>query len=124
MRNMLTAMMAAAVISCAYLTASAMAHPVKRSLTGTASWYGGQFHGRQTANGEKYDMNSLTAAHKTLPFGTKVRVTNRANGKSVVVRVNDRGPYAGDRILDLSRGAAAKVGMLRSGIAKVQVDIL
>jgi rare lipoprotein A len=97
---------------------------VSRSISGAASWYGGKFHGRLTANGERYDMNKLTAAHKTLPFGTKVRVTNRANGKSVVVRINDRGPYVGGRAIDLSRGAATAVGMLHSGVAKVKLDIL
>src|SRR5918995_7022236 len=74
-------------------------------LSGTASWYGPGFHGRTTANGERYNMYELTAAHRSLPFGTKVRVTNRMNGKSVVVRINDRGPYGGGRVIDLSRGA-------------------
>jgi rare lipoprotein A len=95
-----------------------------KSIAGAASWYGGKFHGRRTANGERYDMNKLTAAHKTLPFGTKVKVTNRANGKSVVVRINDRGPFVGGRTIDLSRGAATAVGMLSSGVAKVKLDIL
>lgn len=95
-----------------------------KAIVGSASWYGGKFHGRTTANGEKFNMNALTAAHKTLPFGTKVRVTNEANGKSVVVRINDRGPYAGRRIIDLSRAAAGKVGMMQSGVAKVKLEIL
>ncbi len=93
-------------------------------LAGVASWYGPGFHGRLTANGERYDMNGMTAAHKTLKFGTKVRVTNKNNGKSVVVRINDRGPYAGKRIIDLSKGAANAIGMIASGTASVSVEVL
>ncbi|MBC6717476.1 MULTISPECIES: septal ring lytic transglycosylase RlpA family protein [Aurantimonas] len=96
----------------------------KSAASGSASYYGKRFHGRRTANGESFNMNSMTAAHKTLPFGTKVRVTNRRNGKSVVVRINDRGPYHGGRIIDLSRAAASKIGMIHSGTAKVSLDIL
>ena len=95
-----------------------------KSFSGGASYYGKQFHGRRTANGESFNMNSMTAAHKTLPFGTKVKVTNRSNGKSVVVRINDRGPYVGGRVIDLSRAAAAKIGMLNSGTARVSLAIL
>ncbi len=93
-------------------------------FSGAASYYGKRFHGRRTANGESFNMNSMTAAHKTLPFGTKVKVTNRSNGKSVVVRINDRGPYVGGRVIDLSRAAAAKIGMLNSGTAKVSIAVL
>jgi rare lipoprotein A len=96
----------------------------QRAVSGAASWYGGQFHGRKTANGERFNMNGLTAAHRSLPFGTKVRVTNQKNGKSVVVRINDRGPYAGKRIIDLSRGAAQAVNMIGSGVAKVKLQVL
>ncbi len=96
----------------------------KPSITGSASWYGGKFHGRKTANGERYNQNALTAAHKSLPFGTKVRVTNEANGKSVVVRINDRGPYSGKRVIDLSRAAANAVGMVQRGVAHVTMDVL
>ena len=128
MRLVQRAAVAAMVASCSVFAAGpgvAGEKPkVSRSISGAASWYGGKFHGRLTANGERYDMNKLTAAHKTLPFGTKVRVTNRANGKSVVVRINDRGPYVGGRAIDLSRGAATAVGMLHSGVAKVKLDIL
>jgi rare lipoprotein A len=85
--------------------------------TGQASWYGPGFHGRQTANGERFNTNDLTAAHKTLPFGTKVKVTNEQTGKSVVVRINDRGPYAKDRVIDLSKASAQTIGI--SGVAKV-----
>ena len=97
---------------------------IRQVLSGAASWYGGQFHGRTTANGERYDMNALTAAHRSLPFGTKVRVTNLKNGQSVTVRINDRGPYVGQRIIDLSRGAAQAVNMIRAGVALVKLEIL
>lgn len=91
-------------------------------VNGEASWYGPGFHGNQTANGEIYDQYAMTAAHKTLPFGTQVRVTNLYNGRSVVVRINDRGPYIPGRIIDLSLSAAQTIGM--SGVADVQMDIL
>ena len=91
---------------------------------GTVSWYGGQFHKRPTASGELFNANGLTMAHPTLPFGTKVKVTNLRNGRSVVVRVNDRGPFVGHRIADLSRGAAEMLGMMKRGIAHVRIDIL
>lgn len=90
--------------------------------SGIASWYGGKFHGRKTANGETYNMNALTAAHKSLPFGTKVRVTNTRNGDSVVVRINDRGPFVAGRVIDLSRAAAGQIGV--SGVAPVKLAIL
>jgi rare lipoprotein A (peptidoglycan hydrolase) len=93
------------------------------SQTGEASWYGGKFHGRQTASGEIYDMNQLTAAHPALPFGALVRVTNVGNGKAVTVRINDRMPQSQKRIINLSRRAAEELGMLESGIAIVAVDI-
>ena len=91
---------------------------------GTASWYGPGFVGNTTANGETYDPSQLTAAHRTLPFGTRVRVTNQHNGASVVVRINDRGPYAGDRIIDLSEAAASEIGMRGSGLAEVTLEIV
>lgn len=89
---------------------------------GTASYYGGAFHGRKTASGERYDQNDLTCAHTTLPFSTKVRVTNLQNGRSVLVRVNDRGPFKKGRIVDLSKAAAKKLAMLERGTAKVLVE--
>ena len=92
------------------------------SAIGLASWYGAAFHGRQTANGEIYDMNDLTAAHPTLPLPSYVRVTNLANGRSVVVRVNDRGPFARGRIIDVSKTAAGMLGFERRGTARVKVD--
>tara|TARA_R110000868_G_scaffold368227_3_gene631262 strand:+ start:9401 stop:10078 length:678 start_codon:yes stop_codon:yes gene_type:complete len=92
--------------------------------TGEASWYGPDFHGRLTANGEKYDMDGLTAAHRTLPFNTQVLVENLDNGKTVEVRINDRGPFAKDRIIDLSRGAATAVEMIGPGTARVRIYIV
>jgi rare lipoprotein A len=91
---------------------------------GTVSWYGGKFHQRKTASGEIFDARGLTMAHPTLPFGTKVRVTNLRNGRSVVVRVNDRGPFIGHRIADVSQAAAETLGMLKRGIAKARIEIL
>lgn len=91
---------------------------------GRASYYGGRFHGRTTANGEAFDKNALTAAHRTLPFGSKVRVTNLKNKQSVVVRINDRGPYAKGRIIDLSEQAARKIGMLNAGVVRVKLEQL
>lgn len=91
--------------------------------TGLASWYGEPFHGRKTANGAVYDMNQLTAAHKTLPMPTDVRVTNLENGRSIVVTVNDRGPFVHGRIIDLSRRAAQLLGVIRNGTAKVRVEM-
>lgn len=95
-----------------------------KTQTGYASWYGKQFHGRKTANGEVYDMDAMTAAHKELPFNTRVRVVNLRTGKSVVVRINDRGPFIEGRIIDLSRRAAGKLGMFFTGTMKVRVEIL
>lgn len=92
--------------------------------SGIASWYGPGFAGRLSANGEIFDPNQLTAAHPTLPFNTIVRVTNVNNGRSVVVRINDRGPYIGNRIIDLSAAAADAIGIINSGIGDVDVEIL
>ncbi|NEQ44516.1 MAG: septal ring lytic transglycosylase RlpA family protein [Leptolyngbya sp. SIOISBB] len=94
------------------------------TLYGTASWYGPYFHGRQTANGEIFDENALTAAHKTLPFNTQLKVTNRMNGQSVVVRINDRGPYVGQRSLDLSKAAAHCLGSAQNGVVPYEAVIL
>jgi len=92
--------------------------------TGDASYYASRFQGRPTASGERFDNNQLTAAHRTMPFGTKVRVTNLSNGRSVVVRVNDRGPYARGRIIDLSQAAAKRIDIVRAGVARVRVEPL
>jgi rare lipoprotein A len=91
---------------------------------GFASFYSKQHHGRKTASGEKFNMFNLTAAHKTLPFGTRIRVTNIKNGKSVCVTVNDRGPFVKSRIIDLSFGAAKKLDMVKSGTAKVSLEVI
>jgi len=91
---------------------------------GMASWYGPGFHGRLTANGERYNQGQLTAAHRSLPFNTKVRVTNLRNGQSVVVRINDRGPFSRGRVIDLSAGAARSIGVFSSGVAPVQLEVL
>lgn len=96
----------------------------KPTFTGSASWYGGKFHGRKTSNGERYNQDGMTAAHRTLAFGTKLLVTNRKTGKSCVVKVNDRGPYVGNRVIDLSRGAAKQLNMLSAGVGVVDVLVL
>jgi len=93
-------------------------------MRGRASWYGPRFHGRRTASGERFNASAYTAAHRSLPFGTKVRVTNLSNGRAVIVRINDRGPYAGGRVIDLSKAAAQAIGMLRSGTAPVRIEII
>lgn len=94
----------------------------KFSQTGVASWYGRQFHGRKTASGETFDMNGLTAAHRSLPLNCYIRVTNKSNGKSVIVKVNDRGPFHGNRVVDLSYGAAKQLGITNAGVAKVSIE--
>lgn len=97
---------------------------IANSFGGKASWYGPGFHGRLTANGERFNQNAMTAAHPSLRFGTRVKVTNLNNGRSVVVRINDRGPYAGGRVIDLSAAAARSLNMINSGVAPVEVTIL
>ncbi|MGH6661344.1 MAG: septal ring lytic transglycosylase RlpA family protein, partial [Rhodospirillales bacterium] len=92
--------------------------------TGIASWYGAQFHGRRTANGEPYDMNALTAAHRTLPMPSYVRVTNLENGRSLILKVNDRGPFARGRIIDISRRGSQLLGFHDVGTARVRVQIM
>lgn len=105
----------------AFVAAMILAAP---AMGGTASWYGPGFHGRTTANGERYDQHAMTCAHKTLRFGTRVKVTNLRNGRSAVCRVNDRGPYARGRVIDVSRGMAERLGMIRSGVVPVSLQIL
>lgn len=106
------------------LASSILILPLLAGETGLASWYGGKFQGRPTANGEIFDTNKLTAAHKSLPFGTMVKVVNSANSKSVVVRINDRGPFVEGRIIDLSRAAAEAIGLTKSGVAEVSLSIV
>lgn len=94
------------------------------TLEGIASYYANDFHGKQTSNGEIFDMNALTAAHRTFPFGTKVRVTNLENNKTVVVRINDRGPFKEERMMDLSMGAAKEIDLIHTGTARVRLEVL
>jgi rare lipoprotein A len=94
----------------------------KLNQSGLASWYGRQFNGRKTASGERFDMNAMTAAHRSLPLACYIRVTNQDNGKSVVVKVNDRGPFHGKRILDLSYAAAQKIGITQRGTGNVTIE--
>lgn len=100
------------------------ATPTLETEVGLAGWYGHPYHGRRTANGEIYDMDRLTAAHRTLPFGTRVRVRNLNNSKAVEVRINDRGPFVPGRIIDLSRAAARSIDMVRAGTARVRIDVV
>ena len=97
---------------------------VAKVITGEASWYGPGFYGNRTANGEIYRQGTMTAAHRTLPFGTKVRVTNLWNGLSAVIRINDRGPFVAHRVIDLGHGAASTLGLISSGIAEVRLEVL
>jgi len=107
-------------------TAPRMSHrePVGSSEIGVASWYGHPYHGRKAANGEKYDMNRLTAAHRLLPFGTRVRVLSLRNARMVEVRITDRGPFVEGRLIDLSRAAARVLGFQRAGLERVRVEVL
>lgn len=115
----LVLLMLSGLVSCRSKT------PVVRSPTyesvGMASYYGKKFHGRKTASGERFNMYAMTAAHKGLPFGAMVRVTHLKNGRSIMVRINDRGPFAKGRIIDLSYAAAKRLGMLAQGVAKVRL---
>ena len=97
---------------------------IARSFGGKASWYGPGFHGRLTANGERYNQNAMTAAHRHLRFGTRVRVKNLNNGRSVIVRINDRGPFIKGRVIDLSAAAARSLNMINSGVATVEITVL
>jgi rare lipoprotein A len=97
---------------------------VVQTVTGQASWYGPGFFGNRTASGEVFRPGTLTAAHRSLPFGTRVRVTNLWNGRSTVVRINDRGPFHGGRIIDLAHGAATELGLTASGVAQVKLEVL
>jgi rare lipoprotein A len=104
--------------------ASAIERGIFAVQEGIVSWYGAQFQDRKTASGERFDAAAMTMAHPSLPFGTHVRVTNLRNGRSVVVRVNDRGPFVGRRIADLSQAAAAEIGMMRKGLARARIEVL
>jgi len=106
------------------LLATAALLGAEPEFEGIASWYGGKFHGRLTSSGEVFDTNDMTAAHRTLPFGTMVKVTNLDNGRSAVVKINDRGPFVEGRIIDLSRSAAEEIDMLGQGVARVSLEIV
>jgi len=112
------------VSGCAGLTKGQADLDIGMKERGIASWYGDDFHGWVTASGEIYDMHTLTAAHRTLPLGTIVRVTNVVNGRNVVIRINDRGPYVNGRILDLSYAAAKRLDMLHDGISAIQLEVV
>ena len=116
-----------AVLAALFLSASGMAEArTQKAFTqnGTASWYGAWHHGKVTANGESYDMFAMTAAHKTIPLGSLVKVTRKDNGKSIVVRINDRGPYKKRRIIDLSYAAAKSLGMKKKGVSRVTIEVV
>ena len=112
------------IILCLYSCCCLFGTRAGASEVGIASYYGEGFQGRQTASGEVFDQRKLTCAHRELPFGTRLRVTNLENDKSVVVRVNDRGPWVSGRIIDLSYAAAKQIGMLERGLVKVKVEIV
>ncbi len=101
---------------------SMLATTAASAACGHASWYGPGFHGRTTANGERFNQGAMTAAHKTLPFGTKLKVTYKRTGKSVIVRINDRGPFIRGRMLDLSKGAAGRIGLISAGAGQVCIQ--
>ncbi|MDH5640706.1 MAG: septal ring lytic transglycosylase RlpA family protein [Nitrospira sp.] len=110
--------------ACSWIPKGESALDVGIKERGIASWYGAQFHGRQAANGEIFNMEAMTAAHRTLPLGSMVRVVNLLNGKHVRVRINDRGPYVNGRILDLSRAAAVQLGMVDKGLSVIQLEVI
>ena len=129
----LTAILAAALVLPALLQACSSAPSAGTdavsaggvySQVGMASWYGGKFHGRKTASGQRYDMHAMTAAHKTLPFGTRVRVTNLVNERSVVLTINDRGPFVKGRIVDVSMRAAELLRFKHQGTVRVRLEVL
>ncbi len=104
--------------------AAAIGRGIQTVQVGVVSWYGAQFNDRKTASGERFDSGAMTMSHPSLPFGTVVRVTNLRNGRSVVVRVNDRGPFVGKRVADLSQAAATEIGMMRKGVARARIEVL
>jgi rare lipoprotein A len=108
----------------ARVAARVASSPASQFASGFASWYGPGFHGAMSASGERFNANALTAAHRSLPFGTQVKVTNMDNGRSVVVRINDRGPFVHNRILDISEGAARVIGLINSGVAPIRFEVM
>lgn len=112
----------AAILVAAPLHADLAGNLASFRQVGMASWYGPGFHGRRTASGERFDQNRLTAAHRKLPLGSEVKVTNLENGRSITVEINDRGPYIDGRVIDLSKAAAGKLGIIEEGIARVRIE--
>lgn len=123
MRDRTLVLLLVAVAGCSAVRKDVMPTP-GHPQTGVASWYGPGFHGKQTSSGAVYDQHGLTAAHRTLPLGTTARVTNLTTGRSVEVLINDRGPFVGDRVIDLSYGAACRLDMIGPGTATVRIDVL
>lgn len=121
---MLSKLVTASLMLLALLGNSVSAKTSTHRLSGEASYYAEFHHGKLTANGEIFNMHGLTAAHRTLPLGTVIQVTNLKNNKSVKVRVNDRGPYAKNRVLDLSKGAAHHLGMIKSGVTDIRIKVV
>jgi rare lipoprotein A len=111
-------------VSCSTINAQSPDEATGFSETGKASFYAAKYQSRTTASGEKYDQNAKTAAHRTLPFGTRVKVTNVENGKSVVVKINDRGPFVKGRIIDLSKSAFKQIGETALGVIKVRIEVI
>src|SRR5262249_29557651 len=124
LRRALVLVLSAIAVLAAASPDVALARGKKHHETGVASFYGREWQGHRTASGEPVGPNAFTAAHPTLPFGTRIRVTNLENGRHVVVRINDRGPFAHDRVLDLSRAAARKLDFIAAGTARVRIDVL
>lgn len=120
-RSLLLASLTLLLVGCA---SQGVVDPQGYRAEGQASWYGARHQGKPTASGERFDQNALTAAHRQLPFGTRVRVTHLGSGRQVTVRINDRGPFSKGRIIDLSRRAAEQLGMLRQGVAPVRIEAL
>ena len=128
-RGLLWGLTALALASCTSLAttsedAASQGGSAADGVTGVASYYAHEFHGRTTASGESYDENALTAAHRELPFGTRVRVTNLSNDRNVVVRINDRGPFVAGRVIDLSYSAARRLDFIEEGITTVRLEVL
>lgn len=123
-RQILAVVVCASLGACSWIPKGESGMDVGIRDRGIASWYGEQFHGRLAANGEVFDMSALTAAHRTLPLGSMVRVVNLVNGKHVRVRINDRGPYVNGRILDLSYAAADRLGMVEGGVSVIQLEVI
>lgn len=124
MKHLITLFVAILLVGCSSIPAQSPAHLVGVKESGKASFYAMKYQFRQTASGERFNQLASTAAHKTLPFGTRVKVTNVSNGKSVVVKINDRGPFITGRIIDLSRSAFSSIANLNSGVVAVTVEVI